>query len=285
MKILLTIILSFMISIGTLQEKVDNFNATCNDGYDYYFDYLEKDDNTYYLNVKVGCIGDEVSYSLCFLSEEAKDYTLTIIQDNKTINLSFDDRGDYFIYRLVTEKSFQLGIWKENNLTDNIVIERFSNLDLLTKETIKTGNGKGLSATSIKNNNVYMPFALAIIFSVIIIVCIIIILILSITKKGWFNKNNRINSVTQYSSTEVEVVEETYEEPKNNVKYESKEEYHFEEDDRDISILLREKGFNTDYSNLEMTEKNQIMLELMRMKDFKEISESEYRSEVIKLWS
>ena len=39
------------------------------------------------------------------------------------------------------------------------------------------------------------------------------------------------------------------------------------------------------YKELSMEDKNKVMLELMRMKDFKEITNDEYRSEVIKLWS
>lgn len=282
MKILLTIILSFMISLGTLQEKVDNFNSTCNEGYEYYLNCLEKDESTYYLRVNFGGIGDEVSYSFCFLSLEANEYTLKIIQDNKNYDLPSDDRGDYFVYRLVTEKNIELGIYKENILTDHIVVNLYQKSDILSMDSVLHGEGKGLNATNLNGNNLNITPVLAIIFSSIIIICIIIILVLSILKKGWFNKKNRQATITQYATAEVEVVEETVTEPfpKSNT-----EKPHFEEDDRDISLILQAKGFNTDYANLEMTEKNKIMLELMRMKDFKEISESEYRSEVIKLWS
>ena len=65
--------------------------------------------------------------------------------------------------------------------------------------------------------------------------------------------------------------------------YEKNMKYDFDEE-RDISELLKQKGFDTNYSSLSTDDKNKIMLELMKMKEFNEITNEEYRAEVIKLW-
>ena len=49
-------------------------------------------------------------------------------------------------------------------------------------------------------------------------------------------------------------------------------------------LLLQNKGFNTNYKELSNDSKNEIMLELMKMRHLQEITDEEYRSEVIKLW-
>ena len=48
---------------------------------------------------------------------------------------------------------------------------------------------------------------------------------------------------------------------------------------------LRDKGFNVDYPSLSEAEKNEIMLELMLLRDLKDITLEQYQQEVIKLWS
>ena len=79
-----------------------------------------------------------------------------------------------------------------------------------------------------------------------------------------------------------EVKFEIKEEPVKEV-YKKTKNYDFDEV-RDISILLQNKGFNTNYKELSNDSKNEIMLELMKMRHLQEITDEEYRSEVIKLW-
>ena len=103
-------------------------------------------------------------------------------------------------------------------------------------------------------------------------------------------KGESLESEFIENGDEVEVVDESIEENKDVDLNEPEKEVYtkvrdYEDECRDISLILQEKGFNTNYKELSMDEKNKVMLELMRMKDFKEITSEEYRSEVIKLWS
>ena len=147
----------------------------------------------------------------------------------------------------------------------------------------------------LKDNLIYL---LSIIFTIIIILSIIIILILYVTKKGFFNKDiidkefeeqhkvrDDIHSFIKEQSNIVEVTAEEVEikEEESKEVYTKVKDYDTEVQ-RDISLLLKQKGYNTNYNALLTHEKNEVMLELMRMKDFKEITEEEYKEEIIKLW-
>ena len=136
---------------------------------------------------------------------------------------------------------------------------------------------------------------LSLIFIGIILISGGILLFLFITKKGLFNSKKRdqefeqqhkirdeiqsfINNLEKEETIEVEVIDEEVKEV-----YE-KHKFYDEEDLKDVSLLLKDKGFNVEYKTLTTEEKNKVMLELMRMKDSKEITEEEYKEEIIKLW-
>lgn len=306
MKTILTILFTFLISLGALEDKAKTFNDNCQEGYNTYVTYQEIDNETYYLNIKLGEVKGSIGYSICFLSSEANQYDLKIISKGKTNSFVEDERGDYLIYFLQINDINSLGIYFNNTLTKTIDLKSISldEYNTLYGASLSTGSGIGFANSRNYDSPTTLTMILSIVFAVIIILSIIVIIILSVTKKGWFNQENRTKQATitpnfRRSIDEVEVVEETTEEEPKEVKEEKEEvkeekeepkevyqkTHYYDDEERDISKLLQDKGFNTNYQDLSMDEKNKVMLELMRMKDFKEITNEEYRSEVIKLWS
>ena len=296
MKTILLFLCTFLISLGTFDEEVTNFNETCNNSYEYYVEYVTKDSESYYLNVKYGVYNNLTGYSIYFVSGNANEYKLKYINKSKQSNLSNTTRGDYLIYFASYDNNSQLGIYKDDTLTETIDLKNYS-IDEFNKNygTNVKGNNNGFPRKTISS----LTKTLSLIFSIIILVGIIVIIILAILRKGMFSKNYRqeellkeesLESEFIESGDEVEVVDESIEENKDVDLNEPEKEVYtkvrdYEDECRDISLILQEKGFNTNYKELSMDEKNKVMLELMRMKDFKEITSEEYRSEVIKLWS
>lgn len=296
----LSLFMSMFVSLSNEQTtKKDEFIQTCNNGYKSYYVLTEEETNHYYLQIVCGEYENEVSYSLVFITSTPNEYSITMKQkgSSRTVSLPSDSRGDVVVYNLIISKDVILEIGIKGQTTFSYAI---NNIDLtqyqLNTNTIK-GNNQGLPTTQVKAfTNSELTYILSIIFSIIIIVSIIIILVLYSTKKGKFNQEtidkefeeqhqmrdhiqNIIKEKEQAFEVEYEEVEE--EEPAKEVYQKFKD---YEDEERDISLLLKEKGFNTNYNTLLTHEKNEIMLELMRMKDFKEITEEEYKKEIIKLW-
>ncbi|MCI5939230.1 MAG: hypothetical protein MRZ17_04880 [Acholeplasmataceae bacterium] len=305
MKIIFAFLFTFLISLGTLQEKVDNFNTSCSNAYELYLVDKEIDNDLMYLNITLGIYDNQAGYSICFLSGDAGRYTARIkvhVSDN-TYKLPQDDRGDSLLYFVVADTASTLQIYLGETCIASYDLPQVSVDSLRLNENLKSGNNQGFTEWGLSHQKTpKLTFILSIVFSCIIVLSIVVILVLALTKKGIFNKANRIEQAKtgmNYSTmnNEVEVVEETTitpsapEEPKANADTheEPKEVYKkihdYENDGRDVSQILMNKGFNVNYKELSMEDKNKVMLELMRMKDFKEITNDEYRSEVIKLWS
>lgn len=311
MKIIFAFLFTFLISLGTLQEKVDNFNTSCNNAYELYLVDKEIDNDSMYLNITLGIYDNKAGYSICFLSGDAGRYTARIkvnVSDN-TYKLPQDDRGDSLLYFVVADAASTLQIYLGETCIASYDLPQVSVDNLRLNGNLKPGNNQGFTEWGLSHQKTpKLTFILSIVFSCIIVLGIVLILVLALTKKGIFNKVNRIeqaktgmnfSTMNNYSTmnNEVEVVEETTiepsapEGPKANADNpeEPKEVYKkvhdYENDGRDVSQILMNKGFNVNYKELSMEDKNKVMLELMRMKDFKEITNDEYRSEVIKLWS
>lgn len=287
-------------NIGVDEEK-NEFLSQCQEGYNSYALIESEETEKYILNIVIGEIDNEIGYSIFFYSQNPKEYEIVFTNNNKSYNLKQNSRGDVIVHNLQLDNDYILNI-QNNNITTNskeitnINYETYLNL---YSTIINNGNNSGLEKNIlIKINNFSLTIILCIIFATIIIISIIILLVLCVNKKGLFNEDKMneefaeehqirstiedyINNIPQNNEIEAEEVE-VVEEIQNEVYTKNKR---YEEDEpRDISLLLNQKGFNTNYQELTTEEKNMIMVELMKMKNFQEITEEEYHAEIIKLW-
>lgn len=297
------ILLSSIIPISStvIDEEKSEFLNQCHEGYNSYALIESEETEKYILNIVIGEIDYEIGYSIFFYSQNPKEYEIVFTNNNKSYNLKQNSRGDIIVHNLQLDNDYVLNI-QNNNITTNS--KEINNIDYDTYLNlygimIVHGNNMGLEKNILmKVINFSSNTILCIIFATIIIVSIIILLVLYVNKKGLFNedkmkeefieehqikstiedyiKNNPQNN--EIEAEEIEVVEET-----QNEVYTKNQRYE-DEEPRDVSLLLNQKGFNTNYNELNTDEKNTIMVELMKMKNFQEITEEEYRAEIIKLW-
>ena len=135
--------------------------------------------------------------------------------------------------------------------------------------------------------------------------CALVIFIYYKRRQGLFNQEIRSQNVfnfrefissnfevpgtssQSYEETDFEVIEEDDEEETSSSFFDEHYSWAREEEERtdfDINSYLQDKGFITDYSILSEEEKNLIMLELMLLRDKKQITRDEYLEETAKLW-
>ena len=301
MKMLLCTLMLMLTSVGPVQEVKEQFDETCQNGYEEYYVMDEQDLDAYSIKIVIGQVDEEVTHSLMFVSTNAKEYSVVIQYENSEEYYypNPNSRGDILLYNIPCDKSVEIIVLKGDVKTTAYTLTKMNyTLFQETFTNLITGSGNGLPKYSVDDNGNSMIYILSLVFSIIIIISIITILVVYNKKKGLFNQktfnerfekeheirnqiNQTISNLRNNIEVEAEEVEDSFEQETKQV-YE-KPKYDFDEE-RDISLLLQEKGFNTDYKKMETEEKNKVMLELMRMRDYKEITIEEYRSEVIKLW-
>ncbi len=155
-------------------------------------------------------------------------------------------------------------------------------------------------------NLIFIVVALAIVVS-----CGIIILVFWKSKKGMFNERLRKEDTFDFKEFLNQNFDENIQEPDTidldedefsvekeedlkqdesldkqpkNVYEKSYKDIEEEKSGFSISDYLRDKGLITDYKIASEEEKQSIMLELMRLRDEKKITNDEYLEEAYKLW-
>ena len=79
---------------------------------------------------------------------------------------------------------------------------------------------------------------------------------------------------------------EDAEDTSHNQVYERTRDYDDEIDDNRPSVksILSSRGFNTNYPDMSVEDKNKVMVELMMMREQKVINNDEYQHEIVDLW-
>lgn len=303
-KIFLLVLAILFISLPTT-IKGAGFEDEIKDAYKmYYSDYLYETKN-YSLSVYCGIVNDEATYAISFVSSRAGEYTIKISDGENIYDVKpYNSRGDIKIIALEKqEKNLEIIIYKGSNkqsLPKRAILEVIEKEDIFLRSNIFNGNDKGSKITKLNNNTNGMIYLLMIGSISIIIGCGTIILVLVSLKKGMFNSKNRkegvfnfkefVNQqieedrVNQFEIVEIEPEEEE-DVPTEREIYSKMNKYDDEErSEFPLSDYLRDRGFMTDYKIASEEEKQQIMLELMRLRDEKKITNDDYLEEAYKLW-
>lgn len=296
LSLFITNIISF--SLNEYKEQNDQFTIACNDGYNNYVSMKTEETNNYYLNIVVGEIEEKIGYSILFISSNPNEYDIKLCTNKKEYLLPKNSRKDLVAYNIVMNEDYTIQVHIDGISTYSYDVNylTYDNFISNYKDQLIKGNNLGFTQTNLQeeNNDNYIQI-LSLIFIGIILISGGILLFLFITKKGLFNSKKRdqefeeqhqirdeiqnfFNNLEKEETIEVEVIDEEVKEVYEKAKF------YDEEDLKDVSLLLKEKGFNVEYKTLTTEEKNKVMLELMRMKDSKEITEEEYKEEIIKLW-
>ena len=303
-KIFLLVLTILFISLPTT-IKGAGFDEEIKDAYQvYYSKYFYETDN-YSLSVYCGIVNDEATYAISFISSRSKEYTMRLSDGENAYEVKpYNGRGDIKIIALEKqEKDLEIIVYRGNNkqsLPKKLILEKVEKEEILLISNILDGNNKGCKVTKLNENSVGTILLLMIGSICVIAGCGIIILVIFILKKGMFDQKKRkegvfnfkefINQpieeakIDQFEVIETEPIEEE-EIPTEREIYSKMNKYDDEErSEFPLSEYLRDKEFMTDYKIASEEEKQQIMLELMRLRDEKKITNDDYLEEAYKLW-
>lgn len=300
MKILLLLFLTIIFPA----EALETFNNEIEKGYESYRVITDYDNNYYHLKIVQGINNDEVNLGIYFYNHNSRAdlHTLQIVKNNRKYSLETNRRNDINIPAIAADDDIIINIYDAKGtlrgssiIIKEINTEEFINLNV----DVDQGLNQGIAISTLKRNRLKLSVSviIMILFLSIIVIFGVIILILFFTKKGMFSEKRRMENVFNFkefintlpreenfnSDDEIRLDESEYEEVKP-VYERQRDYYEDEEDEVDITQLLKSKGYNVDYQNASEAEKNDIMLELMKLRDFKDITYEQYQNEVIKLW-
>ena len=293
-------------------DDVDTFKTEVNNLYHEYIFLEDIATEEYEYTVVFGQMADKMTFGVYLNSIGSISEHLVVKLDSKTLNvnknidqiikiIAFEARGNEITFTLRNSSTNTDISSKTFNIID---YEGFKALD---SYEIKAGLNQGKVTDIIVINTISNSFKKFYLILLGIIFFMSLILIFAKTKNtGLFNKETR-EDVVQYSELvdqakkvleafkEEELKQERLEEEKEEKKEDEgiKEVYKKElrydtldeiEGSFDIENHLKEKGFDLDYPSLLEDEKNEIMVELMLLKNLGKITEEEYTKETIKLW-
>lgn len=302
MKLLFLLIIAI---IFPAEIKAD-FHGKVNAGYETYREVIYYENPYYEISIIQGINNDEVTFGLLFYNHKpASDpHRVAIFIKGKEYKLKTNSRKDIFAPAIALKDDVEIRIYDSfgRKRGNSFYLQAMDATNFRsTFDDLSIGENSGIELSKLSRNFgvLKLEVLLLIIFASIIIICGLIILILFITKKGMFNEKKKIENIFNFREFAKTLYEQAeYQEPFFNREeeeeefievtpiYERQRLYEGEEEQEvDVTKLLQEKGFNVDYHSLSEAEKNEIMLELMMMRDLKEITLEQYQQEVIKLWS
>ena len=301
-----TIMISLLLPSIPLAEQFDDI---VDEGY---FEYAVVEDyENIYFRIKVvhGYDNDQLTFGILVYNADARSHKLFIRKEDALHRIESNSRGDYLAFGIRQSEDLEILIVDDKeNVRYSLALPALTYDEfLLTYQDTLTGQDKGVALSSLKPATVLSTVALlVIIFSSIIILCSGIIIIMVIMKRGIFHPDRQTDIEFQYrefldslkKQEEKDIIDDasspekedrTFEPTKRVNPYPSMRDYD-DEDDEDnndafnIKEYLEQKGYNTNYEQATEFEKEDIMLQLMQMRDLHDITDAQYKKEVIKLW-
>ena len=300
-KLLLIISMLIMSFPTAVSNKYDEYLSGVNEAYDTYTIDVYENEN-YTLAVVQGMCNDTLSYGVFLASYESGKYVIKLFIDEKEYSLPQDSRKDTMVYavNMPTKDTYvcvydSVGSISTKRLEVKLDVNTVN--DLNNKNTIYHGMNRGVevSTMSRRYNIKKVLIFISAISLFIIIGGIIIIIFLKKNKNGLFNKETAYQSDIEYFPKDEAVSDSNIQE---NDEYEVKDEtadvrevyqkkYYFDDDEEnyiDITPLLEEKGYKTNYQDMSEEEKNEVMIYFMTLRHEGKISEAQYKRETSRLW-
>ena len=294
-------LLMMILSITPLtvkDELFDTFMTDVHDGYQVYEEIENENNSNNYYSLKIvrGIFKGTPCYGIAFCSEDAGAYELAIEKDDVLYKLEQNDRKDSYGISIKADSMIEIHIYDKNGNEQDFIGEskllKFSEEDLAQSSKAIYGLNNGKSFTKLTNYTSKIPFLYAFIYSAVVLIgiCAVAIIIMAVRRKGMFNKKVRSEGVINIESliNEAKQKEEVdlwdgYKPEKEEIIIEATEVVE-EANYIDLKEYLISKGYLTDYSLMSEDEKNNLMVELMFLKNNKKISEDTYYEETYKLW-
>jgi hypothetical protein len=288
------------------QAEID-FDEQVKKGYESYVILEAYETPDFKLKIVQGINGNEVNAGVLLFNNKPQAYIVQANLNDRIYELPQTSRGDYIAPAIKLGDDLVINV--HNGISNvhsveviALTIEEFKT----THENIITGENQGVKSVKLQNveNKLTDMGTIALIFTGIIIAIGLIILVFYLKKKGVFSEKSRKENVfdfqkyaNEHMARQNEYVLDESDYAINDVNihqnpeptefkpvYERQRYYEDEYTVVDVEQILKDKGYNTDYESALEIEKNEIMLELMKLRDYKEITPEQYREETIKLW-
>ena len=304
-KLLLTIILSAFALLSVTTQTKDEFISEVKDAYSKYQITFDYNTPNYEISVVRGICNSKCVYGLYFYSVDANRYEVRLFGEKEyTVNKT--KRGDVSLIAISNIKediTVEVYLGENKQYFGNLVLSSFNESDLVD---YNVGNGKGAPISKLRSGDLSFLGYYLIACCVVILFSMVVVFIFYKKKKGMFDKSIRSEGVfnfKEFLNTDIEEEErneididnviDLEEEAPNTEVVEEKSVYKKVKDEDfygdgesgfPLKEYLADKGFVTDYSMIGEEEKDQIMLELIKLKNEKKITNDEYLDEVYKLW-
>lgn len=303
-----TILLTFLSLTFFANISLEEFEQNVDTAY-YAYRYKLIEHNEYFSMVIVeGIHNDELAYGVYFYNQTSGALKLNIMQNEIYYKLDSDKRNDVVVVAFhakdATTLSFIVSDQQDRTYYQFEVILRDKAL-ILTQADLVFGSNETTQVAKL-NRVASTELTIAIIIGLgsIIVLCLTVLTLWWAGKKGMFKKETRAQDLFLFgqhythlpSREEDSLVNQYFEkmnieeddQPKDigvyNKPYYSRYEEDLKINNFDVERHLLDKGFSTNYGLLQEEEKNGVMLELMKLRESKELSQEQYQEEVIKLW-
>lgn len=288
-KLLLTFLISIVpLAAAPANENYEQFMNEVDAGYEYYECIENTNNDSYSITIIKGIYNGYPCYGINFTSIEENKYHLSIYIDGGYYRLEKSGRSESGLAIIASSKIYVDLVNKDNNKMNlselNIFTTTQFEIEMEENENkIITGQGKGRTFTNLTYEPQSYDFTKKFITVLLIIIgsTLSLLLILFIFKKGLFNKAKRSENIINMRNV---LFEETKDNPNNDYIQEVPIPEEKTETIADVKAYLLEKGFITNYNILSEEEKNRIMIELIKLKNEKKITEDKYYEETYELW-
>ena len=293
---ILMLFLSFFLLTTIQTTSRDKFLAEVKNGYKAYEVVSNHDGDDYVLCVVRGVNKNKASVGLYFHSVCEDEYYCTISEESHEYKIDPDKNKEVYYPAMSYTVNLTINVYNcDKELVDTVLVNRLYVASFVGEE----GGNAGIGFKGLKNNLPHSFIAIYIIGIGIIALSAIVIIIFKINKKGMFSEDARKEGLEDlhhleetYVNEELndediyDVSSEEKEDTSHEQVYERTRDYdeELEEDRPSVKSVLTERGFNTDYTNMSVEDKNKVMVELMMMREQRIINNDEYQREIIELW-
>jgi hypothetical protein len=307
MKIIL--LLAYILGLSFSSSFIDNFDDDVNQAYSEYQIYDEYSNSQYAIKTVYGLVNGEVRYGVCFFSMQAQDYYLVVEYQEETYYLPKNSRGDINAVAISfkTGETFTLRVFNQDGHLQPS--SHFINIEVISKINFENlsnniaGLNQGIKTTKLQLTDAMSALAIFY-FSMIGVfgVCVLVIIIFYWRKKGFFDPE-ALHDIKEplfkiiQEDIESVIEQETESTPRSisdfdllaSTQKHTFENSHYGRDEEeysgfDIQEHLRNLGFILDYSLQDETSKNNITIELIKLRNQKQITQDDYLEEMAKLW-
>lgn len=297
MRKILMLFLSFFM-LTTIQTTTrDRFINEVKNGYKSYQILNDYDGEDYVLCVVRGVNKSKASFGIYFYSVCEGEYYCTIDDSSTSFTLKPDSNKEVYYPAMSYSSGLIVRVYNcDKELIQNVMIDKIYASSFVGTE----GGNLGINFNSPKEQISYGFILVYVIGAAVIALCAIIIIIFKISKKGMFSDEARRAGIEDlheleetYVNEELDEEDDIYdvkledaEDTSHNQVYERTRDYDEEIDDNRPSVksILSSRGFNTNYPDMSVEDKNKVMVELMMMREQKVINNDEYQHEIVDLW-